>query len=99
MADSGPGYRHGMADREHTKQPVEELRAVDTKEVPEEEGVSNASAAETLDVSAEEQPNRPEQAGFSPEERKQYNDPPVESAGPYDAPVDETEDDEDADDR
>lgn len=78
------GYRLGMADREHTKQPVEELRAVDAGAVPDEEGVSDASAAETLDVAAEEHVNRPDQPDFDPDERAQYDHPRVETAGPGD---------------
>ncbi|MBI2244822.1 MAG: hypothetical protein HYU55_13115 [Nocardioides sp.] len=73
-----------MGDREHTKQPVEELRAVDTDAVPDEEGVSNASAAETLDESAEEQVNRPDQEDFDPAEREQYQRPIAEDDHPED---------------
>lgn len=69
------GYLRVMADREHTQQPVEELRAVDTGAVPDEEGVSDASAAETLHESPDEQLNRPDQPDFDPEEREQYQHP------------------------
>ena len=67
-----------MADREHTKQPREEVRPVDTSAVPDEEGVSDASASETLDREPEEQLNRPEQPDFDPQEREQYQQPAEE---------------------
>ena len=64
-----------MGDREYTKQPREEDRPVDTGAVPEEEGVTDASAAEMLDREPEDQLNRPEQPDFDPEEREQYQHP------------------------
>lgn len=76
-----------MAEREHTRQITEEAKSVDTGAVPDEEGVTDADAAEELDQSAEEQPNRPDQEDFSEGERQQYDDPPVESEGPYDVPI------------
>lgn len=76
-----------MADREHTKQPREEIRPVDTDAVPDEEGVSNASAADKLDDSPGGQLNRPDQPDFDPDERRQYDDPQVISEGPYDEPI------------
>lgn len=57
---------------------MEEQRAVDTGAVPDEEGVSDASAAETLDVAAEEHVNRPDQPDFDPGEREQYQHPVAE---------------------
>ncbi|MDI6911623.1 hypothetical protein [Nocardioides sp.] len=73
-----------MGDRERTKQPVEELRAVDTDAVPDEEGISDASAAETLDESPEEHVNRPDQEDFDPAEREQYQHPIAEADRPED---------------
>jgi len=78
------GYPIGMGDREHTKQPVEELRAVDTDAVPDEEGVSDASAAETLHEEPEDQLNRPEQEDFDPAEREQYQQTIAEADRPED---------------
>lgn len=83
-ADAPGGYPTGMGDREHTKQPVEELRAVDTDAVPDEEGVSDASAAETVDESPEGQVNRPDQEDFDPAEREQYQQPIAEADRPED---------------
>jgi hypothetical protein len=73
-----------MGDREHTKQPVEELRAVDTDAVPDEEGVSDASAAETVHEEPDEQLNRPEQEDFDPAEREQYQQTIAEADRPED---------------
>jgi hypothetical protein len=49
-----------MADKEHTKQPVEEQRP----------------APDVVDEDPGEHLNRPEQPDFDPEERKPYEDPP-----------------------
>ena len=84
-----------MADREHTEQPREEERPVDVAAVPDEEGVSQALTADELDESPEGQPNRTDQPDFDPAERQQYDDPPVESAGPYDRPIAEADHPED----
>ncbi len=73
-----------MGDREHTKQPVEELRAVDADAVPDEEGVSDASAAEAVHESPEEQLNRPDQEDFDPAEREQYQQPIADADRPED---------------
>lgn len=73
-----------MGDREHTKQPVEELRAIDTDAVPDEEGVSDASAAQTVNESPEEQLNRPDQEDFDPAEREQYQQSIAEADRPED---------------
>ena len=67
-----------MADREHTKQPVEEVRPVTVDGVPEEEDVDTADAVEELVQEPTEHLNRPDQPDFSPEEREQYEQPPTE---------------------
>ena len=65
----------------------EEDRPLDVEGVPEEEGVSDADAAERVDEDPDEQRNRPDQPGVSAEERRQFNDPPVETAGPDERPL------------
>jgi hypothetical protein len=65
-----------MADREHTKQPVEEIRPADTSEVPDEEGISETDTRDPLGVTPETHVNRPDQPDFDPEEREQYDQPP-----------------------
>ena len=69
-----------MGEHEHTAQPVEEQRPIDLEEVPEEADVPAADAAERLDADPDEQLSRPDQPDFDEAERRQYEDPPVESA-------------------
>jgi hypothetical protein len=76
-----------MGDREHTTQPREDRRPVDVGAVPGEEDVSRAQTADELDETPDGQPNRTDQADFDPDERRQYDDPPVESAGPYERSI------------
>ncbi len=52
--------------------------------VPAEEGVSDASAAEALHESPQEQVNRPQQEDFDPAEREQYQQPIAEADRPED---------------
>ena len=70
-----------MGDIIGHQQPEDE-GPIELEGVPEEEGVSEADAVDRIDQDPAEQPNRPEQADFDPEERRQYDDPPVEKAGP-----------------
>lgn len=64
-----------MADREHTRQPVEEERPVRVDGAPSEEDLSGADVAERVDLDPEEQLNRPDQPDASAEERRQYESP------------------------
>jgi hypothetical protein len=64
----------------------EDERPIDVQSVPEEEDLSAADADERLDEDPHEQRNRPDQPGVSAEERKQFNDPEVEIAGPEGRP-------------
>ena len=75
MPPGGAGYTSPMGDREHTRQPVEEQRPVEVDGAPTEEDLSGADVADRLDLDPEEQLNRPEQPGASPEERRPYDDP------------------------
>ncbi len=45
--------------------------------VPAEEGMTQSDVEERVDLDPEEQPNRTDQADMSPEERRQYDDPPL----------------------
>ncbi|MFC4786483.1 hypothetical protein ACT8ZV_18555 [Nocardioides sp. MAHUQ-72] len=70
-----------MADREHTKQPVEETRPVSADAVPDEEDLEQTDVgARAVDTAPEEHLNRPDQPDFDPAERAQYDDPPVETS-------------------
>jgi hypothetical protein len=73
-----------MADREHTKQPVEETRAVDVEAVPNEEDLDAPNAHDELIQEPTEHLSRPDQPDFSPEEREQYEHPITESERPED---------------
>jgi hypothetical protein len=68
-----------MADREHTKQPVEEYRPHPTDGVPEEEGLGETDTRDPTGVTPEGHVNRPDQPDFDPEEREQYQQPVEES--------------------
>lgn len=78
------GYPTGMGDREHTKQPVEEVRPVEADAVPDEEGMSDARAADDLQEAPNEHLNRPEQDDFDPAEREQYQQTIAEADRPED---------------
>ena len=65
-----------MADREHTKVPVEEQRPQETPGLPAEEGVESAEVAEGLERTPDGQLNRPDQPDATEEERRQFEDPP-----------------------
>jgi hypothetical protein len=73
MADAVPGYPPGMG--KHTKQPVEEQRAVELAGVPEEEGLAETEKPDPVHAEPEEHLNRPEQPDFDPAEREQYQQP------------------------
>jgi len=75
MGAADVGYRRHMADREHTKQPVEEQRPVEVDGAPSEEAPSEADVADRVDLDPEKQLNRPDQPDASPEERRQYEHP------------------------
>ncbi len=64
-----------MADREHTKQPVEETRPVDVDAVPDEEDLDTADVVDELIQEPTEHLNRPDQPDFDPAEREQYDEP------------------------
>ena len=81
MTSAGLGYRVPMADREHTKVPVEEERPQAAPSVPEEEGVESAEVAEGLERTPDGQLNRPDQPDADPDEAEQYRNPPVEESG------------------
>lgn len=68
-----------MADREHTKQPVEETRPVTADDVPGEEDLAQTDLdVQDVDMDPEDHVNRPDQPDFDPAEREQYDDPPVD---------------------
>jgi hypothetical protein len=92
MAAPGPGTAKGMADRHHIRHPREEERPLDVEGLPEEEHPGYTSdPAEEVEEEPGEKTNRPDQPDFSEQERRQYDDPPVESAGPYDEPIAEAD--------
>jgi hypothetical protein len=64
-ASSADGYVPGMADREHTKQPVEE-EADRVEELPDKADV---------DMDPEDHVNRPRQPDYDPAERRPFDDP------------------------
>ncbi len=65
----------------HTRQPMEEERLVDAKGVPAEEDIERTDTrpADDVDIEPGEHVNRPDQPGFDPAEREQYDDPEVTS--------------------
>jgi hypothetical protein len=69
-----------MGENEHTKQPVQEERPIDLEGVPDEEDVSTTDAADRVDAGPDEQLNRPDQPDFDESERRQYEDPPMETS-------------------
>lgn len=71
-----------MGDHEHTARPWDDKQTLDTDAVPDEEHLSEASAAEEVEEAADEKTSRPDQPDFDPEERRQYDEPRVEPAGP-----------------
>jgi hypothetical protein len=74
-----------MGDREHTQQPVESRRPRKVEGAPAEEDLSPADVADRVDLDPDEQLNRPDQAGATTEERRQYEDPvgpPIAETGP-----------------
>jgi hypothetical protein len=66
-----------MADREHTKQPVEGRRPVEVEGAPSEEEIPG-DVADRTDLDPDEQLNRPDQPDASREEREQYEHPVAE---------------------
>ena len=75
MAAAGPGYAISMGDREHTRQPAEEVRLADVDAVPDEEDMNTADVRDELVQEPTEHVNRPDQADFDPAEREQYEQP------------------------
>ncbi len=73
------GYHDIMGDREHPRPHAEQRRPLDLEGTPAEEDLSAADAADRVDLDPEEQVNRPNQPGVSPEERRQFIDPPERS--------------------
>ena len=71
MASPAGGYSAGMGDKgdmERTKQPVEEEEPTPAD----------------VDMDPEDHVNRPDQPGFDPEEREQYDHPIAEAVIPED---------------
>ena len=65
------------SDLSYTKQPVQETRPASADDVPDEEGVSSADVdTQDVDMDPEDHVNRPDQEGFDPAEREQYENPP-----------------------
>ena len=77
-----------MADREHTRQPVEDERPVQIDGAPSEEDLSGADVAERVDLDPDEQLNRPDQPDASAEERRQYENPTGPPIAEQDRPSD-----------
>jgi hypothetical protein len=59
-----------MGEQEHTKQPVQEKRPLEADQVPDEEALSIADAADRMNVQPDEQLNRPDQPDFDEAERR-----------------------------
>ena len=76
-----------MGDHPHTARPWDDKQTLDVDRVPDEEHLSEASAAEDVEKTAEEKANRPDQPDFDPEEKRQYTEPRVERAGPDESVV------------
>jgi hypothetical protein len=74
-----------MADREHTRQPVEETRPVTTDDVPAEEDLAQSDVeVKDVDMDPEDHVNRPDQPDFDPEERQQFQNPSEDISLPDD---------------
>lgn len=66
-----------MTDPEKMKPSLPDRDPEGVDQVPSEEEVTGADVERRIDLDPEEQPNRPDQADFDPEEREQYEDPPT----------------------
>ena len=78
-APGGPGTAQGMAEREHTQQPVEETRPTEAPAVPAEENLEQtAPDVQDVDMDPEDHVNRPDQPDFDPAERRPFDDPDAE---------------------
>lgn len=81
MSGRGRGYDRCMTDREHTRQPVEETRPATADGVPDEEDLEQTDVdVKDVDMSPEDHVNRPDQPDFDPAERRQYDEPQVDSS-------------------
>jgi len=68
-----------MADREQTKQPVEETRPVQAPGAPAEEDLDQTGAdVQDVDMDPEDHVSRPDHPDFDPAERLPFDDPDTE---------------------
>ena len=68
----------GDSIRIRQRQTADRPEPVRAEGVPDEEGMTEADVEERVDEEPDDQLSRPEQPDFDPEERRQYDDPPVE---------------------
>ncbi|WP_395656214.1 hypothetical protein [Nocardioides sp.] len=65
-----------MAEREHTRQPVEETRPAEAAGVPAEEDLEQTDVGvQDVDMDPEDHVNRPDQPDYDPAERRPFDDP------------------------
>jgi hypothetical protein len=73
-----------MTDHEHTMQPAEEIRPATAADMPGEDLEQADIDVKDVDMDPEDHVNRPDQPDFDPAERRQYEEPQVETS-PADA--------------